>query len=230
MMAIGLLTICAYLIGSIPTAHWVGRRFLGIDLAKKGSGYSGVSNLWKLSSWRIWLPVSLFDISKGIWMVLAAKIIGLGIEEQIVVGIAAIIGHNWPVFLRFRGGRGNSVSLGVGLIIPTVNGFLPVPILVCLAIVTIALLIFHDSSIGTFIGFITLPMTSYLMGDPLPMILGFLTMLFLILLARLTAPFTCLSSSRNLAQLLLNRIIFDRDVRKKTSWANKIHSKVSSPK
>lgn len=227
-MAIGLLIISSYLLGSIPTAHIVARFFRSMDLTRHGSGYSGVSNLWKLLSWRVGLPVLLFEIAKGIWMVIAAELMGFGVAEQVIVGVAAVVGHNWSVFSRFRGGRGNAVTLGVGLIIPAMNGFLPVPVLTCLAIVAVAFFVLHDSSIGTLIGFTTMPIVSYLMGDPLPMTLGFLAIFLLMLFARLTAPLTGYSFSVSRVRLFFNRLLFDRDIREKNVWANRMNRNVPS--
>ena len=101
-----LLAIAAYLLGSIPMAYLVARWTRGVDLRKFGSGNVGASNVLAATSKRWALPVALFDLGKGILAVMLARWAGLETSLQFAVGIAAVFGHNWPVFLGFRGGRG----------------------------------------------------------------------------------------------------------------------------
>ncbi|GAH54098.1 unnamed protein product, partial [marine sediment metagenome] len=109
----GLLTLGAYLLGSVPAAYLAARWFRGIDIRQYGDGNVGASNLLRLTSKRIAIPVVIFDLGKGALMVWMAQLLGLDTTQQVTVGLAAVIGHNWPVFLRFNGGRGIFTSLGV---------------------------------------------------------------------------------------------------------------------
>jgi glycerol-3-phosphate acyltransferase PlsY len=101
-----LLMLCAYIIGSVPLAYFVAKRSRGIDIRDHGSGNVGASNLLSLTSWRVAAPVFVFDFLKGMIAVWLAWRLGLSLTEQTLVALAAICGHNWSLFLRFRGGRG----------------------------------------------------------------------------------------------------------------------------
>ena len=108
-----LLILGAYLLGSVPAAYLVAKWSRGIDLRQYGSGSVGASNVVAVAS-RWWsIPVIIFDLGKGLVMVWVAQLLGLGVAQQVTVGLAVIVGHNWPVFLRFSGGRGILTTLGV---------------------------------------------------------------------------------------------------------------------
>src|SRR4030042_2136638 len=113
-----LMTICSYLLGSVPVSYIVARRYRGIDIRKYGSGHVGAGNLRRTISMKAAVPVALYDFFKGIVMVAIAEYaLGMDISQQAIVGVAVIIGHNWPVFLRFNGGRGLGARLGVSFYI-----------------------------------------------------------------------------------------------------------------
>jgi len=88
----------AYLLGSVPSAYLAGKWSRGIDIRQYGSGNVGATNLLRFTSKRVALPVIIFDSAKGMIMLAVAWQLGLGVTEQLVVGIAAVVGHNWPVF------------------------------------------------------------------------------------------------------------------------------------
>ncbi len=107
-----LLIIGGYLLGSIPSAYLAGKWIRGIDLREYGSGTVSGSMVWEhVAKWAI-APVGLFDIFKGFlptWLTLRFD---LGESAAVMVGLAAVIGHNWPLYLNFQGGRGLSPFLG----------------------------------------------------------------------------------------------------------------------
>ncbi len=108
-----LLIVGAYLLGSVPTAYLAARLSRGIDIRLYGTSQVGASNLLRMTSKRLALPVIIFDLGKGTAMVWVAQLMGLGTAHQVAMGLAVIVGHNWPVFLRFSGGRGILTTLGV---------------------------------------------------------------------------------------------------------------------
>ena len=112
-----LLVIGAYLLGSVPAAYIAGRLLKGIDIRKYGSGVSSGSNVWhSVSRWAI-IPVGVFDVLKGaIPVAVAYPVLDFPMWAQGVVGLAAISGHSWSVFLGFSGGRGFATMVGVLLI------------------------------------------------------------------------------------------------------------------
>lgn len=114
----------AYLIGSIPTAVWIGRIFYDIDVREYGSGNAGATNTFRVLGKKAGIPVLIIDCFKGF---LAVSLVYLFTEEpistdafvnyQLALGIAAVIGHIFPVFAGFRGGKGIATLLGLMLAI-----------------------------------------------------------------------------------------------------------------
>jgi glycerol-3-phosphate acyltransferase PlsY len=214
-----LLLVGAYLVGSIPTAYIVGRWRWGIDIRQHGSGNVGASNLLRSSGKWLAIVVIIVDIGKGILMVWAAQAAGLNIAQQVAIGLAAIIGHNWPVFLRFSGGRGVLTTLGVAFFLPLANGpLVPWALIISLALVAIFTFGFHNLPVGTIAGMAALPLAGWLTNEPLAFTLGFLAMFLVMVIRRLTAPKSSLTASVPTGELLINRLLFDRDIRDKEAW------------
>jgi len=214
-----LLLVSAYLVGSIPTAYIIGRWRRGIDIRQHGSGNVGASNLLRSSGKWLAIVVIIVDIGKGILMVWAAQAAGLNIAQQVAIGLAAIIGHNWPVFLRFSGGRGVLTTLGVAFFLPLANGpLVPWALIISLALVAIFTFGLHNLPVGTIAGMAALPLAGWLTGEPLAFTLGFLAMFLVMVIRRLTAPKSSLTASVPTGELLINRLLFDRDIRDKEAW------------
>ena len=219
----GLLILGAYLLGSVPAAYIAARLSRGIDIRQFSDGNVGATNLLRLTSKRIAIPVIIFDVGKGAMMIWAAQLLGLGITQQVTVGLAAIIGHNWPVFLRFNGGRGILTTLGViSILVPWLG-------LIAL-IIAYGMAPFRQLALGTIIAVASLPIFSWFLPQlfdiekPLPITLGFVAIFLLAVIRRLTAPRTIFTTSVTLRQLLVNRLIFDRDIRDRKAW---IHQRLS---
>jgi glycerol-3-phosphate acyltransferase PlsY len=117
-----LAGILAYLLGSIPSAVWIGKRFHNIDVREHGSGNAGTSNVIRVLGWKTGIPVLLIDLTKG-WLAamlpvffnLAEPGTALLTNMQIIAGIIAVGGHIFPVFAGFRGGKGVASIFGVFL-------------------------------------------------------------------------------------------------------------------
>lgn len=104
----------AYLIGSIPTSYLAGRLGAGIDLRQHGSRSLGATNVWRVLGPRYAIPVGLFDVGKGlVGAVVLGKQAGGAAWMPLAAGAAAILGHVYPVFLGFRGGKGVATAAGV---------------------------------------------------------------------------------------------------------------------
>ncbi|HRH11913.1 MAG TPA: glycerol-3-phosphate 1-O-acyltransferase PlsY [Bacteroidia bacterium] len=114
-----LLIILAYLLGSVPTAVWIGKRFYGIDVREFGSGNAGATNTFRVLGRKAGIPVLLIDIIKGSSAVLLSFFSnyepgsGEFINLQLGLGVAALLGHIFPVFAGFRGGKGVATILGI---------------------------------------------------------------------------------------------------------------------
>lgn len=113
-MTVALYVMGGYLLGSIPTAVWYGRVFHGIDVRKAGSGNAGATNSLRVLGKKAGIVVLCVDILKGLGAVLLAKYF---VEESsfvpMWVGLAAVLGHLFPIWAQFRGGKGVATSLGV---------------------------------------------------------------------------------------------------------------------
>ena len=111
--------IYAYIIGSIPTAYLVGRFRKGIDIREVGTRNMGAMNVF----YTVGVPYGIFvlavDIAKGAGAVLLARGLDTPVEVQLIAGGFAVIGHAFPIFLKFRGGKGGATCIGVlGLLMP----------------------------------------------------------------------------------------------------------------
>ncbi len=116
MSSAALWLIASYFVGAIPTSYLAGRLFRGIDLREHGSKNLGATNVYRTLGWKYAIPVGLFDIAKGAVPVLVfAPTVSDSQVFALVCGIAAILGHVFSVFVRFRGGKGVATAAGVML-------------------------------------------------------------------------------------------------------------------
>ena len=207
----------------MPLAYLVAKWSRGIDLRQLGSGNIGASNLWvSVSKW-VALAVGFFDVVKGILVVWVAQLLGLGVVEQVTVGVAAVAGHNWSVFLRFSGGRGLLTTMGIVLYL------MPWGVASFVAIASISFFT-KDSPLPVLGGVITLPLVGWLSGEPLAITLGLTAMVIIMVIRRLTAPRTPLTASVSWRQLFINRLLFDRDIRDRRAWVHRPPADQSSYK
>ena len=105
--------VVGYLLGSIPFAYLLARRHRGIDLRQAGSGNVGAANLLRTTTKKIGISAMALDMGKGIASVLVARQIDPGSAGPAVAGVAAVLGHMYPVWLGFRGGKGVATTCGV---------------------------------------------------------------------------------------------------------------------
>ena len=115
-VVVGLLVPVAYLLGTFPSAQIVARRN-GVDINAAGSGNPGASNTFRLLGWRAGVLVFAFDVAKGAIAAGVGLLVADGHVGAYVLGIAAIIGHTFPVTRHFKGGRGVATGAGVLLVI-----------------------------------------------------------------------------------------------------------------
>jgi len=112
-----LLLPLAYLLGAVPTSHWVGQGLFGIDLRRKGSGNLGATNTLRVLGWKAAVPVLFVDVAKGFVPAAAfPRLDGSGVWAwSLAYGSAAILGHVFSLWVGFRGGKGVATSAGVFL-------------------------------------------------------------------------------------------------------------------
>ncbi len=157
------IVILAYLIGSIPTAVWVGEIFYGIDIRKYGSGNAGATNTIRVLGAKAGAPVFIIDVLKGVAAVQLAytiKEIYFASPEtygafKFILSVAVILGHVFPVFARFKGGKGVATSLGV------IFALAWQPALVSLGIFILVLSIWRYVSLGSICAALAFPFVSY---------------------------------------------------------------------
>jgi glycerol-3-phosphate acyltransferase PlsY len=149
----------AYLLGSIPTAIWVGKRFYGLDVREHGSKNAGATNTFRVLGKKPGIIVLTVDVLKGLLAVMLPQLIldsNLSHNEmmniKIVASIMVILGHVFPLFAGFKGGKGVATSLGV------IFALQPVAAFVCLGIFLAVFLAFHFVSLGAIITAISFPL------------------------------------------------------------------------
>lgn len=146
-MIVPLVIVAAsYLVGSIPAGFVVGRLFFGVDVRRYGSGNIGATNVLRTFGIKAAAPVFILDVAKGAVPVAAAGWLFGEPWWQVAAALAAVAGHNWGIFLRFRGGRGVSTSIG-GLL-----AMMPLPTLLAFAIGVAVIGVFRYVSLGSLTG------------------------------------------------------------------------------
>jgi len=211
-----ILFAAAYIIGSVPMAYLVVKIRYKADIRNFGSGQVGGSNVFRSFSRPLGVIVGLYDLGKGILMVWIARAIGLDIAFQAAVGLAVIVGHNWPVFLRFNAGRGLAATAGIGLFVLPLSfpGFLvcaiftlfegssPLPLLAAVASLPVTSLILHFTDPSTY---------------PLALTWVMIAIFCVMVVRRLTAPRTsAVKTSKK--KLFFNRLLYDRDIQDGDTW------------
>jgi acyl phosphate:glycerol-3-phosphate acyltransferase len=114
-----LVFVLTYLLGSIPSAVWIGKKFHKVDIREHGSGNAGTTNVIRVLGWKTGIPVLLIDVAKGwtaaslpVFFNLAEPDSAAIINLQILAGVIAIVGHIFPVFAGFKGGKGVATVFG----------------------------------------------------------------------------------------------------------------------
>ncbi len=188
MQALLLILVLSYLVGSIPGSLWAGKLLHGIDLRKHGSGNAGATNAFRVLGWKAGTVATVVDLGKGLlaagvvpFLVGVSTIPPLGFsvwETQTVVcllaGIVAVIGHMFPLWARFRGGKGVNTSAGV------LFALTPITTLITIGIFILVLVAFRYVSLASITAAVAFPsavaIRRYLFGidalDPSLLIFG----------------------------------------------------------
>lgn len=137
-----LLIFGAYLLGSIPTAVWWGEHFYGIDVREFGSGNAGATNTFRVLGKKAGIPVLIIDIVKGTCSVLLAFLSPYQFDSnpfvnlQLALGVASLVGHIFPIFAGFRGGKGVATILGVVICLTPITSCLVLVVFLTVLITT----------------------------------------------------------------------------------------------
>ncbi len=155
--------LLAYLFGSIPTAVWIGQAFYGIDVREYGSGNAGATNTFRVLGKKAGIAVMLLDIFKGYTATNLAYLIGLSVtgpqnsvqfvNYQLALGITAVMGHLFPVFAGFRGGKGIATLFGMILAVQSEAAML------CVLTFVVVLLISKYVSLSSILAGFSFPLS-----------------------------------------------------------------------
>ena len=160
-----IIAIIAYLVGSINFSVIISKRMAGFDVREKGSGNAGTTNMLRSIGVKAAVITLLCDILKGVVVILIAILIGNivdGLDDALLVqlaGIFVIIGHTFPIFFGFKGGKGIATSLGVLLMINWQIG------LICLVFALILMAITRMVSVGSIAAAILFPVLVVFIGQ-----------------------------------------------------------------
>lgn len=152
-----VLCIAAYLIGSIPTSVWIGRKFFSTDVREHGSGNAGATNTLRTLGVKAGLVVLFIDIFKG-WLAVALVILstypsgsGPEIHLEVAMALCAIVGHIFPIYAGFKGGKGVATTMGI------IIGISPIIALLCIVVFAIVLLVSHYVSLASMLAVASFP-------------------------------------------------------------------------
>ncbi len=152
--------VLAYFIGALPTGLILVRVLRGEDIRKYGSGNIGAANVLRVAGPAVAAAVLLVDVLKGLVPVLLALRAGLAPWAVVATGLAAIAGHNWSIFLGFRGGKGIATSAGV------LAGLSLQAALVASAVWIVVVAISRFSSLGSLVAAVSVPITLWRLRTP----------------------------------------------------------------
>lgn len=155
-----LLVVAAYLAGAIPFGLVVVRAASGRDIRRVGSGNIGASNVYRAAGPALAGAVLALDLGKGLLPVLAGRRLGLDPTAVVAVGVAAIAGHNWSIFLRGQGGKGIATSYGVLLALSPLAGGIAAVVWGAVAALT------RYASLASLLGILSVPAVMWLGQEP----------------------------------------------------------------
>jgi glycerol-3-phosphate acyltransferase PlsY len=207
-----VLIIFGYLLGSIPTSYLVARWVKHIDLRNYGSGTVSGSMFYEhVSRWMV-VPVALFDIFKGAFPTWLGLQLGLGDIVAVTAGMAAVAGHNWPLYLGFTGGRGLGTFSGLLLVI------FPWGFVLLGAFLVLGFLL-GDSAPWALAAIVLMPLLVFFMDGSGAAYWAIGMMLVLTVAKRLEAnrrPLPIMGADRR--KVLFLRMFFDRDIGSHKEW------------
>lgn len=169
----------AYLVGSLPTSFLFGKFLKNVDIRKEGSGNVGATNAFRVLGPKIGVTVMAIDIFKGFLPVYLAQGRSFGEYSQLwyfLIGVAAILGHVFTIFLKFRGGKGVATTAGVFVALA------PKAALTCVILWTVLVALFKMASVGSIAAASLLPFAIYYFNGPDRLLLGVSTCMSLLVI------------------------------------------------
>ena len=158
-MELALYLILSYLLGAFPTSVVLGRLFWSTDIRRHGSGNAGATNAWRVLGWKAGFPVLFIDLGKGALAagVVARLPLGAVPVDQgtlaVLCGVAAVLGHVFPIYTRFRGGKGVATAAGMLAVVA------PIPVGMAVGVFFLLLFSFGRVSLGSLLAAWTVPLS-----------------------------------------------------------------------
>jgi acyl phosphate:glycerol-3-phosphate acyltransferase len=205
--------VFGYLLGSIPTAYLVARMMKGIDIRSVGSGNVGGSNVWLHAGKLPAIATLLFDLVKGALALSVVNGNGMSLGAQVAAGLAAIAGHDWPIWLHFVGGRGIATSGGVLFM------FGPLETIITGIMLGVGAIGFKQGAVATLLAFACWPFMAVLFGRP-PEVIACGALVWLFIVARRLRGSPGLKLEASGENVCWNRFWFDRDIRDEAKWVS----------
>ena len=218
MLASAILIAAAFLVGAIPSGYISARLARGIDIRRYGSGNVGASNVIRhVGVWNGLLTGAFDCLVKGALPVAIGSRLGMDGWTLSAAAFAAVAGHCWSPFLGFTGGRGVATGIGaaVGL------GMWAEILLLGVSIFIIGRLMTRDTALWTLAAMIALPLAALVFGQPAQTVQSAAVIVSLIAVKRLTANWERPKTQYPLRNVLLYRLIWDRDVPKRVEWTGR---------
>ena len=189
-LTIALLLLAAYILGATPTSYVAGRLGRGIDLREHGSKNLGATNVYRILGWKYAIPVALIDIAKGmIPVLLFPKLAGPDAPRwlPLALGGAAVLGHMFSPYVRFKGGKGVATAAGMFL------GLAPLALLIAIAVWGLCLWLTGYVSLSSIVAVLSVPVTVRLLQpEDMPVFWAAIALVVLIVFAH----------RRNIARLI----------------------------
>lgn len=220
MKVLAVITL-SYLVGSFSSSHLAGR-FKGIDLRRYGSGtVSGTGVYYHVSKLALF-PVGFFHVAKGALPIWLAFRLGMGLPLALAANLAAVIGHNWPFYLGFKGGRGIGAFGGMLLTVFRQGAGWLLITLVLGKLLPFYMGFGNYTGLGALVGLAALPILSWVTQQPPEVTWACTGMLLITIAKRLEAnrlPLPSLKEEQR--QVLVNRLLLDRDVGPREPWTER---------
>jgi glycerol-3-phosphate acyltransferase PlsY len=196
-----LIIVVAYLLGSIPSGVWVGKLFFKIDIREHGSGNMGTTNTFRVLGVKAGTIVMILDIAKGTLAALLPVWLGLGLHPMIT-GIFAVLGHVYPIFAGFKGGKAVATTAGIAL------GAQPLFVAILIALWAGILYLSSMVSLASIITLVVAAVASLFIGDWIFAVIVWIAMILIVVRHR--------SNIERIRKGEENRVPFGRNSSKKS--------------
>jgi glycerol-3-phosphate acyltransferase PlsY len=213
MLIAAAVTLAGYLIGAVPVAYIAGR-LKGVDIRRYGSANAGASNVYQsVAHWAV-VPVGLTQIALPMAGIGLAKLLDQSLAVQVAAGVAALVGACWSVYLRLAVGRGIASSIGFLLLLTPIT-------LAVFTVIALLGVLMRQVPLGVGLAIAVTPLASLLIDGPGPIAASCLCMAAIVFTKRLLGSPGEREEGLSRRDLLLNRLLFDRDVRDRSEWVRK---------